>query len=197
MRLLDPLLRWLGSRGAWIRSRYSDLPRLDASAATPVSHYCVIAGGLALILSRCHEGELANKFLATQELRELLRRQLRRYGRAKPSAELLSDVMHEVATLADPTTRAALRACLELRSKIEARRRDQGTATSSLPDSLIAQGQTYSPQVSVRSTRQDSLQEAHTLVSGEVFDGRAEALRAAVASAKDRVPAPARDTSPV
>jgi len=115
MRALQGLWCWMGSRGAWFRSRYSDLPQLRADAASEVKHYCVIAGGLALILSRRPPRALAGRFMASQELYQLLRRQLRGRGHAAPSAELLSEVMHEVATVADPSTRAALRTCLAAR----------------------------------------------------------------------------------
>lgn len=146
------LVRWVGSRGSWRRSRYSDLPELHRSAAPLVNHYCVIAGGLALILSRRHRRELAGDLLATQELHHLLRKQLRDHGRAKPGATLLSEVMHEVAMLADPGTRAALKACFELRTKAEAQKRDLDAAASSLPDSLVGASQALSHQASARSS---------------------------------------------
>lgn len=146
------LIRWVGTRGSWRRSRYSDLPELHPSAAPLVNQYCVVAGGLVLILSRRPRRELAGDLLATQELYHLLRKQLRDHGRAKPGATLLSEVMHEVATLADPGTRAALKACFELRTKAEAQKRDLDAAATSVPDSLVSTAQALGHQPSARSS---------------------------------------------
>lgn len=79
---------------------------------------------------------------------------------------------------------------------MEAQKRERGAAISSLPDSQIAQGQTLSPPVSARSTQQDSSVEAPTVLSIELFDDRAEALRATVAKAKVKGRSPARDATP-
>jgi len=187
MRYLHSLHRWMASGGAWFRSRYSDLPELQAGAPPMISHFCVIAGGLALVLSRRPKHELEVRFLASQELYELLRQQLRRHGRASPNAELMGEAMHEIADLVDPTTRAALRACFDARTKIEARKREDSAASPPLESDMARV--TQSPPSTTRAARQDSSQEARTVISMDIFAGRADMLRETVVKARDRAPA--------
>jgi len=175
MRALQGLWCWMGSRGAWFRSRFSDLPQLRADATSEVNHYCVVAGGLALILSRRPPRELASRFMASQELHQLLRCQLRGRGHAEPNAELLSEVMHEVATVADPSTRAALRTCLAARCA------DKPGADRVGRDSSPAPGSASSP-ASMDLPAPDAFPVSHTATTVPAQrDGEMDTQPAAVA----------------
>jgi hypothetical protein len=72
----------------------------------------VLAGGLALVLSRCSAREIERCYPRSHELYRFLRCELRRNGSAQPDPALLLDAFHEVAELLDTTSRRALRQSL-------------------------------------------------------------------------------------
>lgn len=108
---MQQLVQWIGSKGAWNCSRYSDLPQLKDDQRSGAHHWCVVAGGLALILSRSNDAQRAARFTATEALYEMLRESLRQGHRPRASTALVGDVMHEVAEVADPLTHASLGEC--------------------------------------------------------------------------------------
>ena len=74
----------------------------------------VVAGGLALVLSRLSPTERSAHFSATYRLYQGLRSRLRQGTTViDASSELLSDVMHEIATVADTMTTQCLRTCFD------------------------------------------------------------------------------------
>lgn len=106
---MQKLIRWTASRGHWSRSDFLGLPLLQLDADPGLQRWQVVAGGLALVLSRLAPGEGA-RFMATGKLYNVLRRRLPRRAPITPSSELLNDVMHEIASVADPLTIKCLRA---------------------------------------------------------------------------------------
>jgi len=103
----------------WNPSRYADIPAIPWGEHDTLVDLFLVAGGLALILSRCTETLIRQELAATHALHEILRTQLRRKGPVDTSAELISEVMHEVAEHADPGTRNALKRCLDARVTFE------------------------------------------------------------------------------
>ena len=109
---MQRLIQWMGSKDAWRCSRFSDLPQLKHDQRSAAHHWCVVAGGIALILSRSTEAQRSAHLRATQALYEVLREALRHERRPRADAALVGDVMREVAELADPMTQASLGECL-------------------------------------------------------------------------------------
>jgi hypothetical protein len=106
---MQKLIRWSASRGHWSRSEFLGLPLLQLDADPELQRWQVVAGGLALVLSRLAPSEGA-RYTATHKLYNILRRRLRRRAAITPTSELLNDVMHEIALVADPLTIKCLRA---------------------------------------------------------------------------------------
>lgn len=169
------MFKFLHSK-AWSVSAFSELPEIRQEASESVRHFCVVAGGLALILSRVSETEIRSSYPATRELYKTLKTQLARIGKTNATSEMISDVMHEVAQVADLKTRASLKACLEARSAYEAHLRSRNGVPSK-PDSAMTQ----SPGPSTRHPAQAG---DRTVMQEEILGARAEALRATVARAR-------------
>ncbi len=91
---------------SWEMSEFADLPLIPAHADPIVRDEYLIAGGLALVLSRCPPQMARRRFSATVQVYEALKRHRR--GRAIISRELFSDASHEVAEFTDQATREAL-----------------------------------------------------------------------------------------
>ena len=97
----------------WNPSRFSELPKLEGAADDDVHlDYRLLAGGLALLLSRCNERNVERDFAASLEAYGSLKNQLKSGGKVTLSAQLLMDVSHEIAQCADNATRMAARRCL-------------------------------------------------------------------------------------
>jgi hypothetical protein len=92
---------------SWKVSEFADLPVIPAHADATLRDDYLIAGGLALVLSRCPPQITRRRFKATMQVYEALKR--RKRGRAAVSRELISDASHEVAEFTDQATRDALR----------------------------------------------------------------------------------------
>jgi len=193
--------QWIASQGKWVRSRFSDLPDLRHDDDTRVQHWCAIAGGLALILSRAGQSELATRFSASRELYELLRRQLKQGDKITAGGDLLGDVMHEVAGIADPMTRVSLQVCFRTRVKHDAERTSlarQGTASRppSQPASQHSRPPaTRSPSLQMESrvllpelvTPSRQLATPPDFVNSDIFIEQSSALRKKVAQARATV----------
>ncbi|MDO8277269.1 MAG: hypothetical protein Q7T63_03980 [Burkholderiaceae bacterium] len=170
------MLRFLLT-SAWSNSPYSDLPEIKADASETLRHFFIVAGGLALILSRHSEPQIKAHYPATRELYRVLRSQLRRVGKTNASAELISDVMHEVSQVVDTQTRLALKACYEARCVFEARQRSRNEGPGAVSDTPMTQ----SPQPTTRSAPPDA---GRTVMPKELFADRADTLRRTVAEAR-------------
>lgn len=179
---MQHLMQWIGSKGAWACSRYSDLPELKYDVRSPAHHWCVVAGGLALILSRAGSGELSTRLRATGTLYELLRRRLRQGRRPGADASLVGEVMHETTELADPMTRASLAECF--RECIKHSGAAEDTAPSALPVQSTMLSRNSSRSTSRHRSTQCDLEDAVTVISVEVLGQRSHNLRQALATAR-------------
>lgn len=100
------------SPSRWTPSRFSELPTLDADDDGAHLDYRLLAGGLALLLSRCSEHLVERDFAASLQAYASLKSQLKSSAPVSLSGELLMDLSHEIAQFADNTTRMAARRCL-------------------------------------------------------------------------------------
>jgi hypothetical protein len=107
------LLKWANSQGHWAESDFGGLPALQRDADPALQRWQVVAGGLALVLSRASRTERDARFHATNRLYQGLRRRLRQGAAIDAATELIQDVMHEVAGVADVQTTQCLRACFD------------------------------------------------------------------------------------
>jgi hypothetical protein len=115
------MLSFLLSASQWTISGFSGLPDPTQVPDPQLRDYALVAGGLALLLSRCSPRAARREFKATSDAYRSLKRQARRRQPVALPAQLLSDVSHEVAPYVDVATRDALRRCLQ-RTAVAARR---------------------------------------------------------------------------
>jgi len=107
------MLSLFSSRAArWEVSAFSDLPSVVGLPGQQLRDYGLLAGGLALVLSRCSPNAIRRDFKAASEAYKSLRRQIGRQGKVQLPRQLLNDASHEIAQYADPATREALRRCM-------------------------------------------------------------------------------------
>lgn len=193
---MQQLFQWMGSKGAWSCSRFSDLPQLKHDQQSPAHHWCVVAGGLALILSRTTAAQRSAHFHATQALYEMLRESLRHGRRPRAGAALIGDVMHEVAQIADPMTHASLGACFReclQRSKTDEDSRafalsslgaSTTTATAWPAFSRVIASSRGAANTRVSASSFADMDDAPTVMPSNLLDERSHALRQAVANAR-------------
>ena len=110
---MQKLMQWAGSQGHWTRSDFAGLPAVQLAADPVLQRWQVVAGGLALVLSRVSRTERSARFPASYRMYQGLRRRLRQAAFVDASTELIQDVMHEIAGVADLQTTQCLRACFE------------------------------------------------------------------------------------
>lgn len=96
----------------WIPSRFSELPAPDAGDDEVHADYRLLAGGLALLLSRCSERNARRDFGASFEAYTSLKSQLKSGAPVFLSAQVLMDLSHEIAQCTDSATRQAAHRCL-------------------------------------------------------------------------------------
>lgn len=115
MKFLSFRHREAFSASQWVRSTFSDLPdlRTTARSGRDQRHWLVLAGGLALTLSRATEAELVNRFPATASLYRAIRRIFAKNSQNLIDPNLVNGAMHEIADVADPITKAAAKLCLQ------------------------------------------------------------------------------------
>jgi len=107
------LFSWLLPTGnRWRVSEFSELPALDACASEDVRDYYLLAGGLALVLSRCSTRMAQRDFANAARAYRYLRYRLKRGEEIVLPAQVLNDLSHEIAPFADFATREAARRCL-------------------------------------------------------------------------------------
>lgn len=88
-------------------SKFCRLPAVPQDGDARRRDYLLIAGGLALVLSRCPADILERRFEAAVKMFDALEKA--RFGAsAAIDSELVSDVSHEVADFTDRCTRDAL-----------------------------------------------------------------------------------------
>lgn len=104
-----------------------ELPQVQAGTHETTRHLLNVAGGLALVLSRCNEREIDREYPNAAELYRLLKHDLKRYGRTSATAELMLEASHEVSERLDPVSRHSLRASLEAR-RVHDRRKESAPA---------------------------------------------------------------------
>lgn len=100
------------SSSRWSTSRFSELPTLDGTDDEVQLDYRLLAGGLALLLSRCSENRIERDFEASLQAYNSLKGQLKSRASVTLSAQLLMDMSHEIAQCGDNATRMAARRCL-------------------------------------------------------------------------------------
>jgi hypothetical protein len=177
------LMPWTGTSGAWTESDAS-LPRVDPRDELQLQRWCVIAGGLALVLSRAADTERRARLAATQRLYEVIRHGLERSASVAAGAMLISDVMHEIAETADGLTRRCLRACFEASLRSDPTDASaQGGGPVTLPplgggaSSLLSQ-----PRPSRLASEGGDRADVH--INARLLAERASALRRSVAAAR-------------
>lgn len=97
----------------WDSSEFSGLPSVTQLPGKELRDYALVAGGLALVLSRCSPAAVERDFQATSQAWRSLRRQMARSRGVQLPPQLLIDASHEVAQYADAATRDALLRCLQ------------------------------------------------------------------------------------
>ncbi|HSV81698.1 MAG TPA: hypothetical protein VLK85_21090 [Ramlibacter sp.] len=128
------LLRWRADPGHWSGSDFLGLPLVQREEDLALQRWQVVAGGLALVLSRLSESERNARFPVSLRLYRYLRERLRSGRPVQAAPEVLSDVMHELAGEADPATIRCLRSCFDERV------RPSGDTGDSAPGELRATG---------------------------------------------------------
>lgn len=113
--------------GVWKHS-VTELPQLEppsASSNPTIRQFLLLAGGIALVLSRCPPERREAQLPRASRLYTLLRRELKRYGRTSASATLLLEAWHETSGLLDPVSNEAFRHCLAARQRYEGFRHEE------------------------------------------------------------------------
>jgi hypothetical protein len=110
LQLLTPFRRDPRTFG----SEFSELPVFEEGDSSSRRDYRLLAGGLALLLSRCPARVIERDFSASANAFRSLRRQFRRASAAVALPPgLLNDLAHEIAQYADAATRGAALRCLQ------------------------------------------------------------------------------------
>lgn len=179
------MMRWINKKAtAWQRSEVADLPALRPGTTRALQNWLVLAGGLALVLSRATRDELDNRFHCSLYLYEQLRAKLRE-GKVTLSIgpDLVGETMHEITGVADPMTLAAGRACFAVCIAADRRRSVPGpveTAVRSLQSGTDQQG-SQQQITGVPATRDET---ASTQVNLDLLMERSSKLRSALAFAR-------------
>lgn len=173
-------MKWAGAAGNWSASELQ-LPRLGRDADPALQRWCVVAGGLALVLSRLEPTQRAARFAQTERLYALIRQALGAAQPVRAAAELLGDVMHEIAEVGDPPTRTCLKTCFQ------ASLREPAAGGPPLGDgrpAANASALSSQERSTRRSTQHAQREAADTSFNTNLLAERATALRRAVAAAR-------------
>jgi hypothetical protein len=175
-------MKWASSQGHWTQSEFSGLPAVQHEADPVLQRWQVVAGGLALVLSRVSRSERSARFPATYRLYQGLRLRLRQGAVIDASSELLSDVMHEIAGVADLLTTNCLRTCFDASLRPGYPNDDAPSASA---DARATSRLHSQPLSSGHSTRASEWREtAPTGFSRDRLAERASALRSTLAAAR-------------
>lgn len=175
-------MNWVGTPGQWKVSEL-ELPRMDSAADATLQRWCAVAGGLGLILSRLGSAERSSRFAHTAALYALVRHRLRRSQPVRAGAELLGEVMHEVAETADPLTRSCLRACFHESLGDAAADGERAQAPTSSSASALS-ALTSRPRPSSQASAAHRQGDTDTSFNTEMLLERSRALRRSVAAAR-------------
>lgn len=116
--VLSALLRRAAPRSTLYEfaSEFSQLPPFRAGQPQEARDWGLLAGGLALLLSRCSERGARRDFPASLEAYRCLKRQMQTaVPQVRLPLQILSELRHEIAGVADAATCAAARRCMERR----------------------------------------------------------------------------------
>lgn len=143
---------------AWRRAddQTSELPQVCPTVHDTTRHLLNVAGGLALVLSRCPPEDAEREYPNATELYRLLRHDLRRHGRTSATTDLMLETLHEVSERLDPVSRQSLRASLEARRAHDRRKEAGSGGIASTP---------ASPQT--MHEREDLLQQGCEVIESE------------------------------
>ena len=150
------IISWVRATGGWLRSPFGDLPVLRADDPQVHQTWLILAGGIALILSRASKAELETRFNAARLVYALIRARLEKRRLPKPEPSLLRDALHEIANLADPMTKEAGRECLARTVERMARKSGAATPASAGPVSLQSTSAPPSSQVAPSQVTQST-----------------------------------------
>jgi hypothetical protein len=117
--MIVSIISRLRRNGIWRVSDHAELPQLDHEAGPAANHLLVLAGGLALTLSRCSLAEKRLSYPNATRLYALLRKELRQHGKTTASSELLLDAFHETSDRLDMHSKQAFKRCLDARMRYE------------------------------------------------------------------------------
>lgn len=121
MPMLASVISRFTRSGIWRVAEISELPALDRSASAVGNQLLVLAGGLALTLSRCSADERRRTYPRAAQLYALLRKELRLHGKTSANSALLLEAFHETSEHLDPHSREAFHRCLDARARYERR----------------------------------------------------------------------------
>lgn len=108
------LLLSRSSAPRWVPSEFSELPALARNERQDERDWCVLAGGLALLLSRCTPRGAQRNFPASLQAWRTLKGQLKEADApVRLSLQVLNELRHEIAGVADAATCDAARRCME------------------------------------------------------------------------------------
>ncbi|MBK0393487.1 hypothetical protein [Ramlibacter algicola] len=166
-------LKWLGSSGAWIRSLQYELPVVQEPAVRPeLRHWCALAGGLALILSRATAQDIESSLRTTRAVYRQLRKCLQAGEAPRVASRLLSLLADEIDAVADPITKAACRRCM---------RKPKAQSPS---EAALARATESTGGGGIDRHRGQDFEDVETQLSLDVFSKRSHALRRTVAGAR-------------
>lgn len=168
-------------------ARYQAILTLPEGANEVSQQFVVVAGGLGLILSRTQPRAIEAHFPRTKALYELLFTELRKYGKTSAGADLINEVMHEVAEHADPTTMKALKSCFRDRVEYDQRKRAarlQKPAREAAASLAVGDSRYQSDPFGTRSVMQHPGPASELLASQ--LEPASRRLRSAISEARQR-----------
>lgn len=188
---MGSFIGWVRATRGWVRSPFGDLPRLRADDAMAHQTWLILAGGMALILSRASSAELKERFAATRQVYAIARTRLEKRRLPKPDAALLRDALREIANLADPMTKEAGRECLNRVVERGARKGGTPSTVSSNPPAStqsaaasLATGQAPLAPAAGAAADPAEPEHAETRLDLDLLFERSNKLRGTVATAR-------------
>lgn len=183
------IISWVRANTGWLRSPYGDLPVLRADDPQAHQTWLILAGGIALILSRASKAELETRFAAAREVHAIARARLHKKRLPKPEPTLLRDALQEIGNLADPMTKEAGRECLARTVERVARKSGApvaipaNTGPASLQSSAPLSSQAISTQTTAAAPVEPEEHQA-TQIDLDLLFERSNKLRGTVAWAR-------------
>jgi hypothetical protein len=185
---MGSIIGWVRATRGWVRSPFGDLPLLRADDAMAHQTWLILAGGMALLLSRASGTELEERFAATRKVYAIARARLEKKRLPKPDAALLRDALQEIANLADPMTKEAGRECLARVVERGARKAGAPSDSSNPPASMqsaagsLTTGQ--APLAPAAAGEPAEPEHAETRLDLDLLFERSNKLRGTVATAR-------------